>query len=80
MSCPVTRPQDKPDGAVLLNEDMARKFRSIIASLLYIALKNRQDIIRAATIVGSYVSGRERKHYTAARIVLRYLQETDHYI
>lgn len=63
-----------------LNDEHAGNYRSIVGSLLYIAIKTRPDISTAASMLGTFVSRPEAKHLKAAHRVLKYLFATTHYV
>jgi hypothetical protein len=49
-------------------------YRQAVASLLYIALGSRPDIVYAATTLGRYSSNPDQRHWTALKHLCRYLK------
>lgn len=55
-------------------------FRSIIGSLLYIAVNTRSEIAVAARALGSFVADPSKSHIKAAKRLLRYLGVTKEFV
>lgn len=51
--------------------------RSIIGSLLYLAVKNRDYIATAGSVFGEHIDNPKTKHLVAAQRVLQHLQGTE---
>ncbi|XP_077277091.1 uncharacterized protein LOC143905509 isoform X1 [Temnothorax americanus] len=51
-------------------------YRELVGSLMYLALGTRPDIAHAVSVLSQFNSCHEKKHWTAAKHVLRYLKNT----
>jgi hypothetical protein len=54
-------------------------FRSLVGSLLYIAIGTRPDIANAVREISQHISQPTKQHVGAAKSILRYLSETKDY-
>lgn len=61
-------------GEMLTNPTL--NYRSVIGSILYLAVKMRSDIAVAASILAQYVESPTRIQFNGAKRVLRYLKGT----
>ena len=54
------------------------QYRELVGALMYIAIGTRPDIAYAVSLLGKFSSNYDRKHWEAAKRVLRYLRGTIH--
>lgn len=68
------------EDTLLLDEEQATRYGSIVGRLPYIALKSRPDISTSASISGTYGSAPRLKHLIAVQRVILYLLSTVSYV
>lgn len=59
--------------------DIHSKYRSLIGSIMYVAVCTRPDIAHAASYLSQFNNCNSDTHWKAAKRVLRYLKKTMHY-
>ena len=73
MDLPVAPPNSLPD---ISDADLLPKYQRIVGCLLYLAVATRPDIAYYAMWLGQFNAGPSRRHFLAAKHVLRYLSGT----
>lgn len=77
--CDVSQKLMEEDGSSIEEEMKNKPYRELVGSLIYLANATRLDIAYIANVLSRFLSNPRRKHWIAAKRVVRYLKGTIEY-